>query len=204
MVVARTVSGVAVIAAALFTRGPKAALAAALLAPLAVASSGSAHASPQSASALLAPVGACSGANDARASETVQRSAIVCLVNWARKTADRKSLTTAPKLERASVLKGRVVVSCGQLSHSPCGADPTQAVKAAGYRYAWFGENLWFGTWGAFTARQVVASWLASPGHRANILRAPFRHFGIARVRAHDVFGEASTAVWVATFASPG
>lgn len=94
-------------------------------------------------------------------------------------------------------------MSCGQLSHSPCGKDPAASVKAAGYRYAWFGENLWFGTWGAFSARQVVQSWLASQGHRDNILRPAFRHFGVARVRARGVFGEESTAVWVATFASP-
>lgn len=203
MVVARTVSGVAATAVAPFTRVTRAVLAAALLMAIAVAFSGSAHAASGTPSTLLAPAGACNGADDARASEAVQRAAIVCLVNWARRKVDRKVLATAPKLERASALKGRVLVSCGQLSHSPCGADPTAAVKAAGYHYAWFGENLWFGTWGAFSAREVVASWLASPGHRANILRAPFRHFGVARIRANDVFGEASTAVWVATFASP-
>jgi len=201
--VPRTVGFVTATAAAPFTRVAKAALAAALLAAIAVASSSSADAALRSSSALLAPAGACKGSDDPRASQTVQQQAIVCLVNWARRKADRRVLTTAPKLERASVLKGRVLVSCGQLSHTPCGSDPAASVKAAGYRYAWFGENLWFGTWGAFSARQVVASWLASPGHRANILRAPFRHFGVARARARGVFGEETTAVWVATFASP-
>jgi uncharacterized protein YkwD len=152
---------------------------------------------------LLAPAGACPGADDPRASHGTQARAIVCLVNHARRRAARQALAAAPKLERASALKGNVVVSCGQVTHSPCGADPAASVQAAGYRYAWFGENIWLGTWGAFSARHVVQSWLASPGHRANILRPAFRHFGVARVRARGVFGEASTAVWVATFASP-
>jgi uncharacterized protein YkwD len=173
------------------------------LAALASVAAGSAAAARAATGSLLAPSGACAGADDARASSAAQERAIVCLVNWARRKAERRTLASAPKLERASVLKGKVVVSCGQLSHSPCGNDPAASVKAAGYRYAWFGENLWFGTWGAFSARQVMQSWLASPGHRANILRPAFRHFGLARVRARGVFGEESTAVWVATFASP-
>jgi uncharacterized protein YkwD len=152
---------------------------------------------------LLAGAAACPGADDPAASEAVQRKAIVCLVNLARRQADRTKLGTPPKLRRAAAIKGRVVVSCGQLSHTPCGAEPTAALRAAGYRYAWFGENLWLGTWASFSARQVVESWLGSPGHRANILRPPFRHFGVDRVRAEGVFGEPSTAVWVATFASP-
>jgi uncharacterized protein YkwD len=200
--VPRTVGCVTATAAAPYARFIKAALAAALLAAFVVSSS-SADAATHSSSALLAPTGACVGSDDPGASQAVQQQAIVCLVNWARRKADRPALAAAPKLERASTLKGRVVVSCGQLSHSPCGSDPAASVKAAGYRYAWFGENIWFGTWGAYNARQVVASWLASGGHRANILRPPFRHFGVARARARGVFGEESTAVWVATFASP-
>jgi uncharacterized protein YkwD len=157
-----------------------------------------------SSASVLVSVASCGGADDPGASQAVQRKAIACLVNSARKHAGRALLTTPAKLERASVLKGRGVVSCAQLTHTPCGADPTAAIRAAGYSYGWWGENLWFGTWGAFSARQVVESWLSSPEHRANILRTGFRHFGVARVRARGVFGEASTAVWVATFASPG
>ena len=152
---------------------------------------------------LLRGVASCPSADDAAASEEAQRKAIVCLVNVARSQASRARLATPPKLRKAAALKGQVVVSCGQLSHTPCGAAPTASIRRAGYRYSWFGENLWLGTWGHFTPRQVVESWLNSPGHRANILRSSFEHFGVARVRANGVFGEPSTAVWVATFASP-
>lgn len=152
---------------------------------------------------LLAGVTACPGADDRAAPEASQRQAIVCLVNIARSRADKARLATPAKLRKAAALKGQVVVSCGQLSHTPCGAEPTESIRRAGYRYSWFGENLWLGTWGQFSPRQVVESWLGSPGHRANILRSGFQHFGVARVRANGVFGEPSTAVWVATFASP-
>ena len=159
--------------------------------------------SPDAGASSLPANAACSGADDPAATQAVQRDAIVCLVNAARAQAARQVLTTAPKLRRAAALKGRVVVTCGQVSHTPCGSDPTAPLRAAGYRYGWFGENLWFGTWGHFSARQVVESWLLSPVHKANVLRPGFQHVGLARVRATGVFGEASTAVWVATFASP-
>lgn len=169
----------------------------ALSAFLGVSTAEPAQASPELASAN------CAGADDPRASAVVQRKAIVCLVNAARRQAGLTLLSTPAALRRAAAIKGRRVVSCGQLSHTPCGSDPTAAIRAAGYHYGWFGENLWLGTWGHFSARQVVESWLGSPGHRENILRPSFRHLGAARVRAQGIFGEDRTAVWVATFASP-
>ena len=156
-----------------------------------------------SSSAKLGQVAACERADDPGTSLAVQQRAITCLVNAARRQAGRPLLATPPKLRRAAAIKGHRVVSCGQFSHTPCGAAATAAIRAAGYRYAWFGENLFAGTWGEFTPRQVVESWLGSPGHRANILRPSFRVFGASRVLAQDIFGEAQTAVWVATFASP-
>jgi uncharacterized protein YkwD len=158
---------------------------------------------PAAPSLLAGAAAACPGANDLNAFEVAQRQAVVCLVNLARARADRARLATPRKLRKAAALKGRVVVSCGQLTHTPCGSEPTEALRRAGYRYAWFGENLWLGTWGQFSPRQVVESWLASTPHRANILRTGFTDFGVARVRANGVFGEPSTAIWVATFASP-
>lgn len=158
---------------------------------------------PAAPSLLAGAAAACPGADELSASEAAQRQAVVCLVNLARSRADRARLATPRKLRKAAALKGRVVVSCGQLTHTPCGAEPTEALRRAGYRYAWFGENLWLGTWGQFSPRQVVESWLASTPHRANILRTGFTDFGVARVRANGVFGEPSTAIWVATFASP-
>lgn len=156
-----------------------------------------------SSGALVGHAAACEGADDAGAPLAAQQRAIACLVNAARRQADRPLLATPPKLRRAAAIKGNRVVECGQFSHTPCGSPVTAAIRAAGYRFGWFGENLFAGTWGEFTPRQVVESWLGSPGHRANILRPGFRHFGASRVRAQGVFGEAQTAVWVATFASP-
>jgi len=152
---------------------------------------------------LRLDIARCNGADQAAAPLAVQEQAIACLVNAARRQTGRAPLATPSKLRRAATIKGRRVVSCADFSHTPCGSSPTAAIRAARYRYGWFGENIFAGTWGQFTPRDVVECWLASATHRANILRRTFSVLGASRVRAEGVFGEPETAVWVATFASP-
>ena len=41
------------------------------------------------------------------------------------------------------------------------------------------GENLAWGAGSRATAHAVVASWMSSPGHRANLLRPGFRYVGV-------------------------
>jgi uncharacterized protein YkwD len=79
----------------------------------------------------------------------------------------------------------------------------TAAVQAAGYRYSTFGENLFAGTWGQVSARDVVSAWLQSAPHRGTILSPSYRHVGAAPARAHGLLGDGDVVVWTATFASP-
>ena len=58
-------------------------------------------------------------------------------------------------------------------------------MRAAGYlpdRGAGYviGENLAWGTLSLATPQAIVAAWIASPGHLANILESQFRDTGIA------------------------
>ncbi|HXF98201.1 MAG TPA: CAP domain-containing protein, partial [Gaiellaceae bacterium] len=126
-----------------------------------------------------------------------------CLLNWARARARRKPLSQPPRLARAAALKGREVLSCGRISHTPCGSDAAAPLQASGYRAAVFGENL-YAAWSTLvSARRVVAAWLRSPPHRRNILEARFRHVGTAFVQAPGDGHEAQAIVWVAAFAAP-
>ena len=180
-----------------------------LLAPALVAVSilafllaGRADGAERAWSAYLAPAGACAAADDASAPAASQTRAVACLVNWARRQEGRSRLLRRSALRRAAELKGQSVASCGQFSHTPCGAPVTSGVNASGYRYATFGENLFAGT-GSVTPRQVVTAWLNSPPHRANMLSGRFRHLGAAPVRASGLLGGSDAVVWTATFASP-
>ncbi|MEX2614045.1 MAG: CAP domain-containing protein [Gaiellaceae bacterium] len=164
---------------------------------------GSADGGGRAWNAYLAPASACKGSTDLSASPAVQRRAVTCLVNWARAQDRRGRLAQSSSLERAAGLKGHKVVSCGQISHTPCGSDLTASLRAAGYRYSSFGENLYVGPLGSASARDVVLAWLQSPGHRANVLGAGFRDVGTALVRADGLFGDGQAVVWIAAFASP-
>jgi uncharacterized protein YkwD len=163
---------------------------------------GRADGAGRSADAYLAPEGACRSAGDSSATAAVQARAIACLVNWARAQDRRTRLVRRVALQQAAELKGQRVASCGQFSHTPCGTPVTASVQAVGYRYASFGENLFVGTWGRFSARDVVLAWLESPPHRTNILNPSFRDVGAAPVRANGLLDGSDAVVWTATFGS--
>ena len=66
----------------------------------------------------------------------------------------------------------------------PGGDTPLSRMTACGYIYSSqvgyeIGENIGWGTLSLATPRAIVAAWMASPGHRANILDAHFRDTAI-------------------------
>lgn len=70
-----------------------------------------------------------------------------------------------------------------------------RALKA-GYRWRRIGENI---AAGQRSAQEVVAGWLASPGHCANIMDGSFTEFGVAFVRN----GEKGRLYWTQVFGAP-
>ena len=61
---------------------------------------------------------------------------------------------------------------------SPTGIGPSGLAKEAGYDYIVIGENLALGNFDGDKA--LVDAWMASPGHRANILNTRYHEIGIA------------------------
>ena len=61
------------------------------------------------------------------------------------------------------------------------------------------GENLAWGTLSLATPQQIVAAWIASPGHLANILESQYLDTGIAI--APQVPAEAASGTPGATYA---
>lgn len=59
----------------------------------------------------------------------------------------------------------------------------SQRIEAAGYAWAAAGENI---AAGQDSVERVVAEWLASPGHCANIMDPDFSEVGVACVRDND------------------
>lgn len=165
---------------------------------------GSADGAGNAWSVYVAPAGTCAGESDVKASRAEKARSIACLVNWARVQKGVRTLAQIKVLKRAAALKGQAVAQCGQFSHTPCGTDVSAQVRATGYRYEVFGENLYLGPWGKVSAREVVTAWLASPPHRANLLSPSYRHLGIAPARAKGMLGQGAAVLWTAAFATPG
>ncbi len=61
---------------------------------------------------------------------------------------------------------------------SPTGVGPGDVIQKAGYNYIIVGENLALG--GFKNDKDLVDAWMASPGHRANILNKNYTEIGVA------------------------
>ncbi len=87
-------------------------------------------------------------------------------------------LSLAPALTRAAQAHSQDMASHDFFSHTGSdGSSPGARVTRAGYRWSAVGENI---ASGVSTPRAVVADWLASPHHCANIMTAGFRQMGVA------------------------
>ena len=118
------------------------------------------------------------------------RAATLCLVNRERAAHGEAALQDNGKLEQAAQGHTQSMVSGDYFEHSGSGGQtPLDRLRAAGYIYSSrigyeVGENIAWGTLSLATPRAIVAAWMASPGHRANILDAHFRDTAIG-VSAH-------------------
>jgi uncharacterized protein YkwD len=71
----------------------------------------------------------------------------------------------------------------GYFAHtSPDGVDPFERLSAAGITWGAAGENI---AHGQPTAAAVMAGWLSSRGHRANLENAAYTHHGVGLVGTH-------------------
>lgn len=69
----------------------------------------------------------------------------------------------------------------GQLQHNP--NFVTMILAHEKHRIRAFGENVAAFTAGAYSAADIVGMYMASPGHRANILNPRYRYVGIVTVQ---------------------
>jgi uncharacterized protein YkwD len=142
--------------------------------------------------ALLAPAAsqaggaACAGADalPGQGSDITMRGATVCLMNAERSARGVAPLRAHPAL--ASVAARYAAERVGErfFAHtSPRGSTVLSRIRSTTYlrgAIAWsLGENLAWGSGTLSTPRAIVAAWMASPGHRANLLSACFRDVGV-------------------------
>jgi uncharacterized protein YkwD len=116
---------------------------------------------------------------------------ILARVNAARAAPRRCGATEFPAVPALALSRQLSQIAAGHsatmsasdnLAHrDPDGSTPSDRVRRGGYDARIVGENV---ASGVPTATEVVAGWLASPGHCANIMDARFTEMGIAYVVA--------------------
>jgi uncharacterized protein YkwD len=76
------------------------------------------------------------------------------------------------------------------------GSQPKDRVRHAGYKSRLTGENI---AYGPESAEEVVAGWLASPGHCANIMEPRFEEIGVGFATGR----KRGEIYWVQDFGAP-
>ncbi len=114
------------------------------------------------------------------------RAATLCLVNRERARHGEPALHWNERLVASAQSHTESMAFGDYFAHvSPGGETPLTRMRRTGYisrlGRAGFevGENIAWGTLWLGTPRAIVAAWMASPGHRANILDSHFRDTGI-------------------------
>ena len=129
----------------------------------------------------------CAGAEVAPSEQNLAlvRAATLCLINRERERSGESPLAVNARLERVAQDHSQDMASSDYFDHvGPRGDSPVSRMRAAGYLSGSvsgyeIGENIAWGTLWLATPRSIVASWMASAGHRANILDGHFRDTGV-------------------------
>jgi uncharacterized protein YkwD len=121
---------------------------------------------------------------------------VVKLVNAERAKAGCKPVTADDRLVAAARGHSADMAARDYFDHAtPEKADFAARITTAGYRWAAAGENI---AKGQSTAAEVMAGWMSSDGHRANILNCAFTNVGVGVVA--DPTG---ARLWTQDFAKP-
>jgi uncharacterized protein YkwD len=133
---------------------------------------------------LLLAVAACvavvpSASAGASKSARAYQTALVSAINGARAANGLAPLRVDPRLTTAAKDQSAYLAAAGRLDHSgPGGTSVFARLAQQGYQGRMVGENLAAGMGPAAT----VAAWLASPGHRMNLLATQFHLLGVGVV----------------------
>jgi uncharacterized protein YkwD len=105
---------------------------------------------------------------------------VIALVNRERAKSNCPALVPNDTLMRVAQAHSQDMAAHDFFDHTGSdGRDPFQRMRDAGYAYRAAAENV---AAGVKTPADVVALWMDSPGHRANILNCAFRETGVGYV----------------------
>jgi uncharacterized protein YkwD len=105
---------------------------------------------------------------------------------WTNKNREENGnlapLKRNPLLDAAAMAKVQDILDRQYFEHvSPTGENVVDLAVAVGYKYLRIGENLALGDF--LNEKDLLNAWMASPGHRANILDSRYEEIGVAVLR---------------------
>lgn len=137
------------------------------------------------------------------------QSELVTLVN--RYRAAGASCGAEGNFPPAAALRWQSTLAVAALAHSDDmqsgnffshtgsdGSSAGQRITAAGYAWRAWGENI---AAGQASVASVMAGWMASPGHCANLMNPGFRELGVACVKGGA--GSSFSTYWTMELATP-
>jgi uncharacterized protein YkwD len=134
------------------------------------------------------------------------RTTTLCLINAERSAHGVSPLRLDKRLSRAARRHSRDMVAHRYFAHdSRNGAGFSARIASTGWmsgRSHWrVGENIAWGSGSQASPRAIVAAWMHSAGHRANILQSGFHHIGIGIVSGSPA-GNGSGSTYTTDFGS--
>lgn len=125
---------------------------------------------------------------------------VIAETNQERSAEGLKALKESAELRRAAELKVDDMFARQYFEHnSPSGEGPSDLAKQVGYAFVIVGENLALGNFE--NDASLVDGWMASPGHRENIMRGVYTEIGVAVKRG--LFEGKMTWLAVQEFGTP-
>ena len=109
---------------------------------------------------------------------TANAQSVVNQVNQERAARGLSALRVDPKLTAVAQIRAQEIVE--RFSHTRPDGTKWSTVSSIAY-----GENI---AKGQRTVDKVMAAWMSSSGHRANILRASYGSIGVACVKSGNVY----------------
>lgn len=116
---------------------------------------------------------------------------LLAVVNEVRTGNGLRPLRVDPVLARVARSYSVTMIKTDVFTHGAM----FERLARSGARGPAFGENLAWGTGPYATARRIVAGWMASPGHRANLLRPGWNRIGLGAVQGNFLGYDRATVV---------
>lgn len=128
------------------------------------------------------------------------KSKVIEETNLQRQQNGLSALKENAKLDLAASTKANDMFLNQYFEHeSPSGIDPGKLVSSYRYDYIIAGENLILGNFSS--EKEVLEKWMASPGHRENILNSRYVEIGVAIIKG--TYKDETVWIGVQEFALP-